>query len=169
MPHVYVSCYGPDKHGLHHRTCFSDGGCPACGCPYKDDGKTIPNFSKAVSHLWDDASSFRYRWHQSYIQQVIQVGTPVFSKYRLKGFNIWFLGKLLTDDTDNLIIGDRMGKINHDAVEKQEVDIDVEVFYQVRSDNPVRISGSSGQSSQWQKNSSFYPRGILRTHLCCQG
>ena len=75
---------------------------------------------------------------------VIQVGTPVFHKYRLKGFNIWFLGKLLTDDTDNLIIGDRMRKINHDAVEKQEVDIGVEVFYQVRSDNPVRISGSSG-------------------------
>ena len=75
---------------------------------------------------------------------VIQVGTPVFHKYRLKGFNIWFLGKLLTDDTDNLIIGDRIGKINHDAVEKQEVDIGVEVFYQVRSDNPVRISGSSG-------------------------
>ena len=68
---------------------------------------------------------------------VIQVGTPVFRKYRLKEFNIWFLGKLLTDDTDNLIIGDRIGKINHDAVEKQEVDIGVEVFYQVRSDNPV--------------------------------
>lgn len=35
---------------LHHRTCFSGGGCPACGCPYKDDGKAIPNFHKAVSH-----------------------------------------------------------------------------------------------------------------------
>lgn len=67
---------------------------------------------------------------QTYIQ-IAQIETPMFGKHNLKGINIQFTDKFLTDGTYNLIIGYRTGKSNQNTAEQLEVDIPVEMFRQV--------------------------------------
>jgi hypothetical protein len=67
---------------------------------------------------------------QTYIQ-IAQIRIPMFGKHNLKGINIQFTGKFLTDGTYNLIIDYQTGKSNQNTAEQLEVDIPVEMFRQV--------------------------------------
>lgn len=90
----------------------------------------------------------------------------MFGKHNLKGINIQFTDKFLTDGTYNLIIGYRTGKSNQNTAEQLEVDIPVEMFRQVAVwQSGIRFQDHQSYFATSRKIAFPTQRGIFKTHL----